>query len=49
VGRKKVTRRKPVQRRTDDGEFETVYENVTEWVSDDSSSGGSDWSSDSSD
>lgn len=46
--RKQVTKRKPVRRSDGEGGFEMVWEDVTEWVTDDSSSSGSDWSSDSS-
>jgi hypothetical protein len=45
MGRKKVTKRKQVRRSDGEGGYELVWDTVTEWVNDDSSSGGSDWSS----
>lgn len=49
AGRKKVTKRKQVSRPDGNGGFETVWDTVTEWVTDDSGSSASDWSSSSSD
>lgn len=43
--RKQVTKRKQVRRSDGNGGTELVWEMVTEWVTDDSSSSGSDWSS----
>jgi hypothetical protein len=43
--RKQVTKRKQVSRPDGNGGFELVTELVTGWVTDDSSSGSSDWSS----
>jgi hypothetical protein len=42
MGRKKVAKRKAVQRRNDEGGYDTVFETVFEWVSDESGSCSSD-------
>ena len=45
MGRKKVAKRKQVTRTNSDGVVETGWETVYEWVTEDSSSSGSDNSS----